>query len=263
MEEHTRSNNSNFDIQNLLYFQQPLAHCQKCLAILPGMRRNQLRQIYCPVCQVQYVTYNNFQIEQFQSYFRNQGLYIEIKDPIEHCKQLATIASNVMHSPDYPPLQGLLQALNQAQCFVHVTSWGISHQFLGFLKMAAQRVKVRGIVSLPPDQAWLLTELECYKNEAPNLEIKAVCASSHRWDELPHQKLVVIDGLLGFKGSANLTQTAWRKAEKGLDELEVITDVEKVINLHNRYFSPVWADLSEYGDAIAISMDNLPDDTAA
>ena len=62
----------------------------------------------------------------------------------------------------------------------------------------------------------------------------------------------MIDGLIAFKGSANLTQTAWRKAERGYDQVEIITDVEQVINLHNRYFSPVWADLSEYGDTIRI-----------
>jgi hypothetical protein len=37
--------------------------------------------------------------------------------------------------------------------------------------------------------------------------------------------------------------------------------VEKVINLHNRYFSPIWADLNEYGDAIAI--DDRSNDTSA
>jgi hypothetical protein len=72
----------------------------------------------------------------------------------------------------------------------------------------------------------------------------------------------VIDGLMAFKGSANLTQTAWRKAARGYDEVEVLTDVEKVINLHNSYFSPVWADLSEYGDAIAIN-NSMIDGSAA
>jgi phosphatidylserine/phosphatidylglycerophosphate/cardiolipin synthase-like enzyme len=150
---------------------------------------------------------------------------------------------------------------NKAQKFIHFTTFGINQQILGALKLAAQRIRVRGIVSLPPDQAWLLPELECYRNEAPGLEIKAVCASSRNWEELPHQKLVVIDGLLAFKGSVNLTQTAWRKAARGYDEVEVLTDVEKVINLHNRYFSPIWGDLSEYGDAIAI--DDSSNDTSA
>jgi phosphatidylserine/phosphatidylglycerophosphate/cardiolipin synthase-like enzyme len=108
----------------------------------------------------------------------------------------------------------------------------------------------------------LLPELECYRNEAPGLEIKTVCASSRNWEELPHQKLVVIDGLLAFKGSVNLTPTAWRKAARGYDEVEVLTDLEKVINLHNRYFSPVWANLSEYGDTIMID-DSMSDGSAA
>jgi phosphatidylserine/phosphatidylglycerophosphate/cardiolipin synthase-like enzyme len=103
--------------------------------------------------------------------------------------------------------------------------------------------------------------LEDYKNEAPNLEIKTICASSHKWDKLPHQKLIVIDGLLAFKGSANLTLGGWRKAQWGYDEIEVVTDVEKVINLHNRYFSPIWAKLSDCGETIAIA--NHPLDNKA
>jgi len=87
------------------------------------MPRNEKRQIQCPVCRVQYATYGNFQIDSFQSYFREKGLYININDPIKHCKQLAYIANNMhRHSPDEPPLKGFLQALNQAQQFVHVTS---------------------------------------------------------------------------------------------------------------------------------------------
>jgi phosphatidylserine/phosphatidylglycerophosphate/cardiolipin synthase-like enzyme len=254
---------SSFDFQDWLKFQPAKARCEKCLALLKTMPRNEKRQIYCPVCGVHYGVNGNFQIEQFQSYFRNRGLYIDINDPIEQGKQLAFIASRVhLYIPGYSPRKGLLQALNQAKSFVDFTSWGIDKYFLGVLETVAQRVKVRGLVSLPPNQDWLLPELERYKDEAENLKIKAVCTSSHRWDELPHQKLVVIDGLMAFKGSANLTQTAWRKAEIGYDEIEVVTDVEKVINLHNRYFSPVWADLGEYGDTIMIG-DSMLDGSAA
>jgi phosphatidylserine/phosphatidylglycerophosphate/cardiolipin synthase-like enzyme len=218
------------------------------------MCRNQKQQIYCPVCRVEYTFQGNFKIEPFRAYFRKRGLYIDINNPIEHISNLKVIASNVQqNSPDYPPLKGLFESINEAQQFIHFTTFGINQQILGALKLAAQQIQVRGIVSLPPDQAWLLPELECYRNEAPGLTIKTVCASSRNWEELPHQKLVVIDGLLAFKGSVNLTPTAWRKAARGYDEVEVLTDVEKVIDQHNRYFSPVWADLSEYGDAIAIS----------
>jgi hypothetical protein len=253
--------NSGFDILSLEKFQPARAHCQNCLALLKTVPLNQQRRIQCPVCNIHYLVND---IDKFRSYFRKQNLYIDFDEPIKHCKSLASIAMRLhQNSPDYPFLRGLLAALNQAQSFINCTSWGISHQFIGFLKMAAQRVKVRAIISLPPDQAWLLPELECYKNEAPNLEIKAICASNNTWDELPHQKLVVIDGLLAFKGSANLTQTAWRKAAKGFDELEIVTDIEKVIHLHNRYFSPIWAELSKYGDSITIDYKLLKERTEA
>ena len=254
---------SGFDNQYLINFPPVLAHCEKCLAISKAMRRNQNQQIYCPVCRVEYAFDGNFKIEPFRAYFRERGLYIDIDNPSEHIKNLKLIANRVQQdSPDYPPLKGLFESINKAQQFIHFTTFGINQQILGALKLAAQQIQVSGIVSLPPDQAWLLPELECYKNEAPGLSIKTVCASSRNWEELPHQKLVVIDGLLAFKGSVNLTPTAWRKAARGYDEVEVLTDVEKVINLHNRYFSPVWADLSEYGDAIAISNSVIEDSAA-
>jgi hypothetical protein len=251
------------NILSLLNFEQPLAQCQKCRAISPGLRRNHKRQIYCSHCGVEYIVNSNFPIEPIRSHFRNQHLYInDIDNIFGHCQQLASIARRVQqNSPDYSPLRGLLAAQNQAQRFIHFTTYGISHQFIGALKITAQRIPVRGIVSVPPDQNWLLPELEDYKNEAPNLEIKTICASSHKWDKLPHQKLIVIDGLLAFKGSANLTLGGWRKAQWGYDEIEVVTDVEKVINLHNRYFSPIWAKLSDCGETIAIA--NHPLDNKA
>ncbi len=252
------------DILSLLNFDHPLAQCQKCLAILPGLSRNHKRQIYCSVCGVEYIVNSNFPIELVRSHFRKHHLYIsDIDNLFGHCQQLASIAHRVQqNSPDYPPMRGLLEAQNQAQRFIHFTTYGISHQFLGACKTIAQRIPVRGIVSVPPDQDWLLPELEDYKNEAPNLQIKAVPTSSHNWDKLPHQKLIIIDGWLAFKSSANLTLTAWRKAAFGYDEIEVVTDVAKVINLHNRYFSPIWARLSNYGEKIAIANPLIEDEAA-
>lgn len=71
-----------------------------------------------------------------------------------------------------------------------------------------------------------------------------------QWHEAPHQKLIVVDGLLAFKGAANLTLTGWRKAAKGLDHVEVVTKTEEIIDLHNRLFAPVWAQRSGMGPTI-------------
>ena len=62
-----------------------------------------------------------------------------------------------------------------------------------------------------------------------------------------------------FKGSANLTTTAWRKAARFYDVVEVVTQIDEVIAYHNRYFSSIWAKLSEHTDIITISSDNFDD----
>lgn len=63
---------------------------------------------------------------------------------------------------------------------------------------------------------------------------------------------MVIDGLLAFKGATNLTLAGWRKAARGRDVVEVVTNIEEVIDLNNRLFSPIWAELSDVGDTIVM-----------
>lgn len=245
------------DLLSLLTFEQPLALCQKCRAISKSLRQNKQGQIFCRNCQVEYVVHGNCKIEQLHAYFKNKGCYIGLDNPIEQCKQLASIAQNLrQYSPDYPPLRGLHAAFDKAQKFIHFVTFGTDQQMLSTLKQVSQRVQVCGIVSLPPEQTWLLSELEYCQKEAPNLLIKTITPSSINWQEAPHQKLVVIDGLLAFKGSVNLKQVSWRKAAHFYEELEVVTNIEQVVNLHNRYFSTVWADLSELGDQIAIDLND-------
>jgi phosphatidylserine/phosphatidylglycerophosphate/cardiolipin synthase-like enzyme len=144
-------------------------------------------------------------------------------------------------------LRALFEALNTAKHFVHFTTYGISHSIIGALKMASQRVAVRGIVSNVDASA--LAELCGYPDEAPRFQIKTY-GTQASWAEMPHQKLVVIDGLFAFKGSANLTLNAWRKSAKGRDLVEIVTDVDEVIALHNRFFAPLWGELSTIGESV-------------
>lgn len=235
-------NPSGFDILRLEHFNPARVTCENCLALLKSIRRDLDGAPQCPVCKIPYLTPD---ADCLRAYFRAKNLYINFEDPLEQCQKLVAIARRVLrYHPDYPPIRGLLETLNQAQHFVHFTSFGLSYQFLGALKLTAQRIPVRGLVSVPPDQDWLLSELKAHHHEAPNLTVKTVCDDSRNWDNLPHQKLVVIDGLLAFSGGANLSHAAWRKAARGYDDVQVITDVEKAIDLHNRLFSPIWAQFS-------------------
>jgi phosphatidylserine/phosphatidylglycerophosphate/cardiolipin synthase-like enzyme len=144
-----------------------------------------------------------------------------------------------------PPLRVLLQAMLSAECFIHFTSIGVSPFILGALKLAAQKVPVRGIVSVVGD--YLTKELTEFEDEAPRLEVRLFDykMQPESRDTIPHQKIIVIDGLIAFKGSANLTVSGWRRAAEGRDIVETETDMRQVIELHNRFFSPIWAEFSD------------------
>jgi phosphatidylserine/phosphatidylglycerophosphate/cardiolipin synthase-like enzyme len=134
-------------------------------------------------------------------------------------------------------------------------TYGIHPLLIGALKVTAQRVWVKGIVSGAKGEVVseaVLSELIDEDQDAFRMIVKHYGAESG-YQGMPHQKLVVIDGLLAFKGAANLTLAGWRKAAHGRDVVEVVTDVDEVIDLNNRFFSPIWAELEDFGDSIRMN----------
>ena len=97
-----------------------------------------------------------------------------------------------------------------------------------------------------------MCEVNDFKHEAPLLMIKCCEPAGLRTADIPHQKLVVIDGLLAFKGSANLTQMAWRSAAQGTEIIEVVSNIDEIISLHNQFFSPMWVRMKNYRNEIRI-----------
>jgi hypothetical protein len=224
-----------FDLDSLLRFTPPRYLCERCFALLGEIEGG------CPVCGVRYVPTDEFSTSG--RYLTHKGLEIGFGDDLfDHCRALADIARRTRESlaapqPYYPPMRGFLAALQTAQRFVHFTTYGISPLLLGALKLAAQRIDVRGIVSGVKTET-MVQELTQYGDEAPRMNVRVYPNESQYF---PHQKIVVIDGLLAFKGSANMTDFGWRKAAQGREVIEPVTDVAEVIDLHNRFFSPVWA----------------------
>lgn len=227
-----------FDIESLLRFTPPEYLCERCFAILsvsPDVRAGR-----CPVCGVVYVGTAEF--PSCDAYLQSKGLQVRFRDVVGHSRELAVIARLARDSLsasriDYPPMRALLSALANAEQFVHFTTFGISALLLGAIKLAAQRVAVRGIISGVKNEA-VQRELTEHADEAPLLNTR-IFAQDSSW--YPHQKIIVIDGLLAFKGSANLTDFGWRKAAHGGEVIEVVTDVREITDLHNRYFSAAWA----------------------
>jgi hypothetical protein len=224
-----------FDLDSLLRFTPPRYLCERCFALLGAIEGG------CPVCGVRYVATDEFPASRL--YLAHKGLEIGFGgDLLDHCRTLAEIARRTRESlaaPQayYPPMRAFLAALQAARHFIHFTTYGISPLLLGALKLAAQRIDVRGIVSGVKTET-MVQELTQYGDEAPRMNVRLYPNESQYF---PHQKIIVIDGLLAFKGSANMTDFGWRKAAQGREVIEPVTDVAEVIDLHNRFFSPVWA----------------------
>jgi len=260
---------SNFDIRTLLNFTPPKFLCEKCQAILfkaPYDLKEETAQ--CSVCGVRYVTTENYMFHQVGNYLFKKGLSVKIENPIEHGKKLARIAYHLGKAESsYPPMKALFEAIDSAQHFIHFTTYGLSSSIYGALKLKAQSISIKGIAS--NIQSEFAKEIREHNNEAEKLEIQIFEKSlpSRDWDSIPHQKLIVIDGLLAFKGAANMTESGWRKSANGRDLIETVTNVQKIAKLHNNLFSPIWAQLSKIDNEISmyekLSLVSNPTDTSS
>jgi hypothetical protein len=254
-----------FDIASLRAFAPSRYQCEKCLALL----REWLFQLdlpadqtlACPICRVVYLPTKHFEGLFWDRYIDRYQRCLNTEDALAQARELAEIAQGMRNyqqqiswSNTYTPLRGLLKALSIARKFVHFTTYGgIPHLLIGALKVAAQRVRVRGVVSGTQGEVLsegTVSELTNYRDEAPDMHVKIYDPSLTGWAAMPHQKLIIIDGLLAFKGSANLTLAGWRKAAQGRDTVEVVTQIDEVIELNNRLFAPIWAELSDIGETI-------------
>jgi phosphatidylserine/phosphatidylglycerophosphate/cardiolipin synthase-like enzyme len=261
-----------FDIASLRAFEPAQFQCEKCLALLKDWDEvvTRDRTLTCPICRVVSLPTEHFPDYDWQRYIdrdKSRGPFcLNAQNALAQAQQLAKIAERInfyqqqIFQPSlvsdmaYTPLRGLLKALSAAEKFVHFTTYGgIPHLLIGALKVTAQRVRVRGIVSGAKGEMLsenTVSELTNYRDEAPEMHVKIYDPSLTGFAAMPHQKLIIIDGLLAFKGSANLTLAGWRKAAQGRDVVEVVTEVDQVIELNNRLFAPIWAELSEIGETI-------------
>jgi hypothetical protein len=225
--------------------------CPRCRAILSDVRNEPDQTFTCTVCRAQFEPDSTSSYcptqpvgqrgcHEIQAYLREWWSTAEIPDVSAQQTRLARAAAMATGKDNSgTPLTGLFSALASAKGFVHFTSWGISQVILGGLKLLSeQNVYVAGIVSSP--YSGTLEEIKKSDQELESLFLNVVGIPQERSSWAPHQKIVVIDGLLAFKGSANLSTTAWRKARKQQEFIEVVTSPAEVMRLNNIYFSRSW-----------------------
>lgn len=254
-----------FDITSILDFKPPTYICAACRGLFRHLKttqdaNGQTDWNKCPVCEIEYLSgeYADPKRDSAPIYLRDNGYTIAYGNSLfEHAVTLATLIKKSREIPalPWPTMRLFFEALSRAEHFVHFASWGISHQMIGALKLTSMRVPVFGVVSNVEGHA--RHELSEFPDECPQFITKVVSTTVGAWDA-PHQKLLVIDGLLAFKGSTNLTNSALRKADRGLDVSEVVTNFAEVTTLNNRYFAPVWKRLTFGDDQHFMMYDDAP-----
>jgi hypothetical protein len=232
-----------FDILSLLAFDPPGFLCKNCLNIF-GLQTSKFFEqsndllketwLECPTCK-------------FKVYDTQELLDIHHEDIMGQARRLADIGKAMHYSlrdGKVPPMRVLLATLLNADSFVHFTTLGINHILLGALKVISQKVNVNGIIVNPAES--VIEELKEHQDETPRMNLIIRQSSGYSdSEETPHTKLIIIDGLLAFAGSANFTLAGWRKARKQYEYVQVITEIGKIQDLHNRHFSSIWYKLNK------------------
>jgi PLD-like domain len=253
-----------FDISTLVQFSPASERCSLCLALWPADMDRRGKQFTCPGCEALYfaspviTSANTISLTTLGS---NTGagsngllwsptygpMYVEPSagqtislgaEPMAHAICLAKLANQLRHDgPDNPPLRVLMQLLQASRSFIHLTSFSFDQFTLAMLEMAAQATSIAAVLSgiNPRDQEML----DKVPAEAPDLQLRVEGTKADPRDQ-NHGKLIVIDGLLAVVGSANMTRPAWRKAAANMEIVDVVTDLSRVTELNNRYFSPLW-----------------------
>jgi phosphatidylserine/phosphatidylglycerophosphate/cardiolipin synthase-like enzyme len=226
-----------FDISSFAQFKPPVARCWLCLALWPIELATNVQRLICPGCNSYYVMHSS----PTSSYRRTDvdldaGLKIRFGDsPIVHAMELARLAERLRDiSDENPPLRVLMKLLSTSRAFVHVASFNFDDFTLALLEMAAQTTSIAAIFAgIHSGTSNILNNVP---SEAPDLE----CRVEEVRNDRHHEKLIIVDGLLAIIGSANLTRQAWRKVAANIEIIEVITDIERVAQLNNNRFSPLW-----------------------
>ncbi|TFV55619.1 hypothetical protein E4P41_16960 [Geodermatophilus sp. DF01-2] len=251
-----------FDITSILDFQPPRYLCPACRGVfselatvthrpVEGVRAGRM-DYHCPVCKTHLMKEDWLRDVSIRDLLVDEGYVAHQGDLFPHATALAKMVQKSRgnsYTKPWPTMRLFFEALTQAREYVHFSSWGMSHVMIGALKATSMRVPVYGFASSV--EAHVRTELCEYPDEAPNLHAKTIPSSEGIYDA-PHQKIIIIDGLLAFKGSTNLTVTGMRRADRGLDVNEVVTDFQEVTKLNNKYFAPVWKRLNHPDDKLLL-----------
>ncbi len=141
--------------------------------------------------------------------------------------------------PQYRPLNYLIQAINRTKHFIHIVTESIDGFFIGMLstKFFESDVDIHLIVWHPqkmyPDLKRLMEHSVFVKGYergirpfARGILVETIADA--------HQKLVILDGLVAFYGSANATLDGWTRQG---ELIKFTTDLDEIQELNRNFFA--------------------------
>lgn len=216
----------NFDLSSLEAMENlliPSSVCQKCRGI------NDWRSSYtCSVCSAQEVKDTN----------RVNDAFV-IDDNYKHMKKFIDVFElKIRH---YAAKPVVAEMCKNAALYVHFSTYTIDEVMLGFLEEALKNgVQVAGVVGLSEKMNAQISRLNDEYKEICNI-IPWQCRYGDRYI-LPHQKFIIVDGIVGLAGSMNFTNSGFEKHDQNppFELLWPITDIDTIISVNNEYLSPLF-----------------------
>jgi len=148
--------------------------------------------------------------------------------------------------PQYQPINFLIRALIEAKYFIHIAAESIDDFFLGMLAiklLESPEMEIRVIVWHPQkiyqhlERLWDSSVImKGFKNRERPFWIRGIILET-----IPeaHSKLIVVDGYIVFKGSANATLAGWSRGDKEI--IEFSKNRPEIVDLNNQFFAKVMA----------------------
>lgn len=196
-------------------------------------------KLICRYCKKMYTKHNPLRADDVPLSEENFNVGIP-KDSLRVVSTFAEVASKFypfiseaeFRNCDFYPPSLLYKAVKQAKHFVHLLTRSVDSSMLDVLGQTD--IQVRGFIS---------------STEGINNLSRLNHYNQGNWQkglgffQNIHTKLLVIDGVLAFKGSANLSEYAWRGAFGNYpkDIIEIVIDPLEIARLNNLYFVPTWS----------------------
>lgn len=156
---------------------------------------------------------------------------------LSHLNGLGRIAQSI-EERGVKGVETLEKLLGHARLYVHFLTYGaVSAPILRLLVHTSRRIPIVGVIANSSKRRRETQREAIPRSTLLNLR---VVGAEDSLVQMPHGKLLIIDGMLAITGSLNLSVVGWERARRGLEIVHVLSVPDEVIALNNRFFAPAW-----------------------